>query len=469
MKKDKRKRFLVMLLCIAMIGTSLLASCSKGQEEEEGEVPPPPSNDFTGATAEDGYDESADARRNVALVIENTPDARPQWGMDDPEFSPDLVLEGEVEGGITRMLWFYDDYNKVPEVVGPTRSARPPYIIFSKFFDAVFVHWGMSHTKDEYIGANTIFKWYKVDHINAMGLDDKEELYGRDDTRAVNVEHRGLIYPKKLEATIKNLGFRQEPKENSKLYFNDVAVPAGEAPATTVTVKYSTEAFEDTTWTYNEEDGLYHTSDFENDFTRDNLLVLLDDTEYITKYDYQGPGSAGSVTYCNYKCSGGKAVLFSKGTAKEVEWEVDGVHFILKDPSVDAATAQAENEKFDAAAKEKAAEGEEAAAEGEEAAAEGEEANAEATAEGEEAAAEGEEPVILNKYNIIIPEAEEGEEAVEGEAAETEEATETEAEAEEGEAEEDPLANAYVAQNLNKGKTWIGWISRNNGGYVSES
>ena len=34
---------------------------------------------------------------------------------------------------------------------------------------------------------------------------------------------------------------------------------------------------------------------------------------------------------------------------------------------------------------------------------------------------------------------------------------------------EEELANSYVLQNLNKGKTWVGWISQNNGGTVSSN
>ena len=456
MKRNKQKKFLVMLLCITMIGTALLSSC--GQKEEE-EPPAPPCNVFTGATAEEGYDESAKDRRVVAFVVENHPDARPQWGMDDPEFSPDLVLQGEVEGGITRMLWLYDDYNKLPEIIGPTRSARPPFIIFSKFFDAVFVHWGMSHSKGEYIGASTIFKWYQVDHINQMTLDDKEELYGRDETRDVNVEHRGTINTSKLEATMKNEGVRMEPRENTKLYFNDVEVPAGETAATSVDIVFSDEAMEKAHWTYNEADGLYHTSDFENDFARENLLVLYDDTEYITKVGYEGPGSTGSVTYCNYKLSGGKALLFSKGTVKEIEWEADGNKFILKDPTIDPETAEAANEEAKAAAAEAPAE---EPAEAEETEAEGDEAEGTETEEAEAKAP------AYNKYVIVVPEPEEGEDAEAGDEAAAEEA-ETAESAEAADEEEGYPDNAYVAQNLNKGKTWIGWISKNHGGSVSSN
>jgi len=397
---------MVMLLSIVMTAALLLPSCSK----EEEEPPAPPSNALTGETAEDGYDEAASDRRVAAFVVENAPDARPQWGLDDANYSPDIVLQGEVEGGITRTLWMYADYEKLPEIIGPTRSARPPSIKFSEFFDSIFIHWGMSHSKGDYVGASTVFKKDDVDHINQMTLDDKEDMYGRDETRSVGAEHRGIIYGEKVPATIKNEGFRTEPEEFSTLCFNAVEQPAGETAATQLGVKYSDQSFEDTHWTYNEEDGLYHSSDFENDFVRENLLILYDDTEYITKENYEGPGSTGSVTYCDYKLKGGKAQLFSKGTVKDIEWAVEDGKFILKDPAIDAEAALAANDEAKAAAKENA---------------------------------EDAEAQVYNKYTVVSPEPEEGE------------------------SEEDVLAKSYVMQNLNKGKTWIGWISSNNGGSVS--
>ena len=405
----KKKRILVMLLCITMIGTTLLSACGSSEPEEP---EPAPANALTGETAAEGYDEAAGERRIAAFVVENAPDARPQWGLDDENYSPDIVLQGEVEGGITRTLWFYADYEKLPEIIGPTRSARPPFIRFSELFDSIFIHWGMSHSKGDYVGASTVFNQDNVDHINQMTLDDQEGMYGRDTTRAVNVEHRGIINSAKVPATIANEGIRTEPKEYTKLCFNNVTEPVSETAATQVGVTYSDRAFEGTYWKYDESDGMYHTSDFENDFARENLLVLYDDTEYITKENYQG-GGGGSVTYCDYKLAGGKGQLFSKGTVKDIEWEVVDGKLILKDPATDAATAQAANDENLAAAKE--------------------------TVKADENA----EWPVYNKYTIVMPE----------NADEMEE--------------EEALANAYVMQNLNKGKTWIGWISKNNGGSVA--
>ena len=404
--KDKRiRRAMALLLCFCMTAAMFLASC--GSKEEEENVPP--HNSLTGATEADGYDTAADKQRVVAFVVENAPDARPQWGMDDENYPPDIVLEGEVEGGITRMLWMYADYNKLPEQIGPTRSARPPYIKFSELFDSIFIHWGQSHSKGDYVGAKTVFKNDDVDHIDQMSYSGDVELYGRDSSRGVSSEHTGVIYGDKVADAIKGEGFRTEPVEYTKLRFNQTEVPAGETPAANVGVTYSDRSFEDSHWVYNEEDGLYHTSDFENDFTRENLLILSDETEYITKDNYAGPGSTGSVTYCDYKLGGGLGKYFSKGTVKDIAWVVLDDKLILIDPDKTVST----QDDIDAI----------------------KEANKAALEEDENA----------NQVFVETPEKQEDE------------------------SDDDVAAKSLVSQNLNKGRTWIGWISSNNGGNVSVS
>ena len=410
MKKERSKILLVMLLCITMIGTALLSACSEPDPEEP---EAPPCSPLTGETAEDGYDESSAERRVAAFVVENAPDARPQWGMDDENYPPDIILQGEVEGGITRTLWFYADYEKLPEIIGPTRSARPPFVRFSELFDSIFIHWGMSHTEHGYTGADKIFKNDKVDHIDQMKLDDKEDMYGRDSTRDTGLEHRGIIYGGKVPATISNLGFRTTPNEYTTFCFNRITEPVSETAATQIGVKYSDRAYEDTYWQYSEEDGMYHTSNFENDLCRENLIVLSDETEYITKDGYDGPGSTGSVTYCDYKLGGGDGKLFSKGTVKDIKWQIVDGKLEIIDPSTDAETAKTANDENYAASLEAAKESE-----------------------------DGTWP-IYNKYTIVSPDNDDDELT------------------------EEELANSYVLQNLNKGKTWIGWISSNNGGSVS--
>lgn len=105
-------------------------------------------------TGEVDYNDSAVGKRPVAVVVENSPQARPQYNMD----SPDIIVEGEVEGGITRMIWLYADMTDLPEQVGPTRSARPSFVQFSQFFDCIYIHFGQSHSKGDYEGADDYIK-----------------------------------------------------------------------------------------------------------------------------------------------------------------------------------------------------------------------------------------------------------------------------------------------------------------------
>ncbi len=353
MKNTKILAVLVLVLALACGGGAfLMTSCSGGDESKEAAPAPEPepiTNPLTGATAEQGYDENAANQRIVAVVVENSPDARPQWGMDDENYSPDIILEGEVEGGITRTLWFFSDYNKMPEQVGPLRSARPPFIRFSECFDSIFVHWGMSHSKGMYVGASTVFKDDDVDHINQMSFSNDCGLFDRDSSRGVSMEHTGILYGEKIPAAIEEYGCRTEPKIPTKLGFNETAQPMSDIMADEIELTFSERtAWETKTWTYDEEDQQYHTDAFNNDLKRDNLLVLFDDTEYITKDNYEGPGSTGSVTYCDYALGGGEGKLFSQGTVKNIEWKINKHKLYL----IDADATEAAQQKAEAEATE---------------------------------------------------------------------------------------------------------------------
>ena len=356
---------------------------SKKVEEPE---PEPPMNPLTGSL---DFTEKDMQRRVCGFVVENHPDARPQVGMDDPKHSPDIILEGEVEGGISRMLWLFADYTKLPETIGPLRSARPPYIRFSKMFDSYFIHWGMSHTEGGYIGANTYFKRLKTDHINAMDFPDKSEAFGRDMTTGKSLEHTGRAYGKKIPAALKEAGFRMKPKKNTKLKWREKNGTVSKKTCGEVTVTFS-KISGSTHWTYDKEKNVYRTDSFQNNTERDNLIILSDKTEYVTNAQYQGHG----VTYCDYKLQGGKAWIISNGTWKKIRWkrlgEIDKTLYLY----------QVVKKKVPKTKEEKAAE-----------------ANENSSKD------EMEDP----DYKIVKEE---------------------------------------VEYKLNKGKSWIGWISSNNGGKV---
>jgi len=74
----------------------------------------------------------------TGVMIENSPDARPQSGLKDSG----VVFEAIAEGGITRFLVLYQQ--EKPQLIGPVRSVRPYDLDWLQPFDASIAHVGGS-------------------------------------------------------------------------------------------------------------------------------------------------------------------------------------------------------------------------------------------------------------------------------------------------------------------------------------
>lgn len=74
----------------------------------------------------------------TAVMIENSPDARPQAGLREAG----VVFEAIAEGGITRFVALFQ--TEQPESIGPVRSVRPYYLDLINVFDAGVAHAGGS-------------------------------------------------------------------------------------------------------------------------------------------------------------------------------------------------------------------------------------------------------------------------------------------------------------------------------------
>ena len=304
------------------------------------------------------YSAKAVGVRPVALVLENDPKARPQWAIDDKKHSPDIILEGELEGGETRMLWFWADMTEVPEQVGPVRSARPPYIRFSQLFDAIFIHLGQSASGGDYVGADTVFSNEDVDHINYLQYRASTQMFGRDYSRPNMLEHTGYLNGKKIKKVVKEYGFRTKLNEDrfTVLTFaaaaeeeeaeDGIAAEAveevmkkvdkktsGKKTCKTLDVHFS--GITDTRhWEYSKDDKKYHTQDYYTDVARDNVLVLFDTTSYISKWITRG-GVGMTEVYCDYALAGGKGKFATKGKVQDITWSVENGKLVLKTKSGD--------------------------------------------------------------------------------------------------------------------------------------
>lgn len=277
--------------------------------------------EYNPLTGDDNFSKDAIGRRPVAIVVENLEPARPQWGIE----TPDILVEGEVEGGISRMLWIYADWDTVPEKVGPIRSARPSYVEFSEMFDAIFVHWGGSHSKYEYTGGYSVMKRDDVKHFDGM---NGGAMFGRDNTRSTSSEHRGIVNGKELPNAIANRNFRKELKKKHypSFKFNSKVKNAGEATANSIGLTFSSRT-DTRDFTYSTEDNKYHSDDWKTDVSFQNVIVLSTPSKYITTPYKRG----GSVTYVNYDIldSEGTGYYASNGTITEINWSTKSGTIVL--------------------------------------------------------------------------------------------------------------------------------------------
>lgn len=102
-------------------------------------------------------------RRPVAVMINNHVDARPLSGLN----SADIVIEANVESGITRLLGIF--WSKAPEKVGPIRSLRQNYLEWASEYDPLLIHDGCADTDDPRTNACGNVYTYGIKTITTIG------------------------------------------------------------------------------------------------------------------------------------------------------------------------------------------------------------------------------------------------------------------------------------------------------------
>lgn len=331
-KKKKSRGAVIALIVLILIAAVCTAAYFLFFTGDKGETDTPQQNVAENAkilnplTGEEGYNTSAVGKRPVCVVVENeygTEAVRPQWGIG----AADIVLEGESEYS-TRMLLIWADYTDVPDMVGPIRSARPPFIRFSQLFDGVFMHAGLSQSKGNYVGADTVFETEGVDHINLLEFSDDGTYFGRNNERYTAIEHTGYMNGSNLPQLFeeKNIRTSVSLSDFTELSFNEQAAALSDLIATGCAFRWSGSYCPKVAeFTYNSTTHKYSTGDYDSQYGQanvqfENLIFLFDETEYIVKENYGGSGS--SETYCDYKLSGGSGTILSEDTAVEITWGV---------------------------------------------------------------------------------------------------------------------------------------------------
>lgn len=232
----------------------------------------------------------------TAVMIENSPNARPQSGLD----AADIVFEAVAEGGITRFMALFQ--SQAPDTVGPIRSLRPYYLDWLMGFDAAVAHVG---------GSGKALQL--VDRRGAKSLNQFSHSgpYYRSSDRIS--PHNMYSSLKDLRSLQKRLGY---DKSEFPLFERSEDEPAEEPKATTINIDYSSSLYQ-AQFRYNREDNDYSrhmAGNVHNDretgkpITVENVVVVKMPTSSDGQYAIMD--TIGS----------GDAVLFKNGRAHNIRW-----------------------------------------------------------------------------------------------------------------------------------------------------
>ena len=147
-KRHKRLAIILSIVAVLPIGGGVAAAlyflnqkpAEVVQEQViEPEEEPEPVKYYSPLTGNLVETEAATTQAVTGVMIENSPDARPQSGIKNSG----VVFEAIAEGGITRFLVLYQQ--EKPQTVGPVRSVRLYYVDWLAAFNASVAHIGGSY------------------------------------------------------------------------------------------------------------------------------------------------------------------------------------------------------------------------------------------------------------------------------------------------------------------------------------
>lgn len=276
-------------------------------------------------------------KRPLAVMIENTPDSRPQSGMSQA----DVVFEAIAEGGVTRFMGlFYCDVQRNDTTLAPIRSARTYFIDYASGFNLpLYVHVGGANVPGptDALGQLGDYGWNGQNDLNqfSIGYPTFVRDYNRIPGKEIATEHTMVTSTEKLWEVGTERGWTNMSPDR-KVGKNVVAGTdwkAGftgwkfeEKPGETGTVnKISFEFwtgysdygvswdFDPATKTYLRTHGGEKHLDMNNDkqVAASNVIVLLTTEK----------GPINEKKHMLYTTTGtGDALLFKNGQAMEVTW-----------------------------------------------------------------------------------------------------------------------------------------------------
>ncbi|MEJ2746450.1 MAG: DUF3048 domain-containing protein [Anaerolineae bacterium] len=179
-------------------------------------------------------------QRPLAVKISNAPPSyvRPQSGLNDAA----IIFEHLAEGSLTRFTAIF--YGKMPEKIGPIRSARLIDVELPAMYDAALFFSGAS------VGVNR--RLSASDFSERLMRSSEEGFYRTGEDKPI--EHTLYGDPAGFYRALDAKGLDVPPHFNGVMTFSSEP-PDGGQPASQVAIDFQWETVE---WKYNESDGRYY-------------------------------------------------------------------------------------------------------------------------------------------------------------------------------------------------------------------
>jgi len=239
----------------------------------------------------------------IVVKIDNSPKARPQAGLD----VADVVIEQEVEGGITRLAAIFQ--SSAPERIGPVRSARSTDISFLS---------ALGRPGLVYSGANDVFDTLIIGQEQVRNYSaSRFGGYWRDTSRRA---------PSNLYTSMSQFSMRATPPP-AWFHFGAGSTNEGAATSSFVVNFPSTSI----TWTWNgigwdrAQDGRNHTSESGAVLQATNVVVAQ-----VAVVDSGLKDPTGAVVPEFVWAGEGPAAVFTNGRRIDGRW----IRPTLADPAV---------------------------------------------------------------------------------------------------------------------------------------
>lgn len=323
-RHDKSKRHLKIILICIFIVTALGSLCFfilrpiiTEQLLEQSTLKQPESDKIYYSTLT-GLEVANQETVNAAatcVMIENSPDARPQSGLAEAG----VVYEAVAEGGITRFMAIFQEAK--PQLIGPVRSLRIAYAEMAKPYHCSLLHMGGADNAIGLVRNNSEFRdlegmWYE----NKWVWRQNSPIAGKRRYAPHNV----YTSFEKLDQLNFDKGYNTSNFSGFSRVSPDAPPAEVEQNATTVRIKMSSDLY-NPIFTYNADSNTYtraHTNGGPHLSIASSGQALNITPKVVVAMKVNGYTRPGPDRYTDYTTVGeGEAYVFQNGSVTIGKWQ----------------------------------------------------------------------------------------------------------------------------------------------------